>query len=132
MPSWVKASQSVGSNKETEGNVNLVKVEQAESSNGLENPEPSSSGSTLNTWISNEKVLKAEILWSLYSAANHLTCRDSNNTSALFEVMFSDSKIAKQFISGKDKTKNITSFVLAPFFSVQLTEKNMKTVKIIF
>ena len=35
MSSWVKASQSVGSNKETEGNVNLVIVEQEEGSNGL-------------------------------------------------------------------------------------------------
>ena len=80
------------------------------------------SSGPLNGWVSNEDVLKAEAYWALYSAVNHLSCRASNNTSVLFEVMFSDSYIAKQFRCGKDKVSYMINFGLYPYFSDQLSK----------
>ena len=77
-------------------------------------------GSSINKWIVGEDVQKAEALWCLYSTVNHLSCRASNNTSALFEVMFNDSEIAKQFTCAKDKNSYLVSFGLAPYFLDQL------------
>ena len=59
--------------------------------------------SAMNRFIVSEDVSKAEVLWSLYT---------SNNTSALFEVMFHDSEIAKQFSCAKDKNAYMVSFSL--------------------
>ena len=51
---------------------------------------------------------------------NHISSRACTNTSALFEVMFRDSEISKQFACGKDKNAYLASFGLAPYFSDQL------------
>ena len=79
-------------------------------------------GTTLNTWMTGEKVLKAEALWSMYTTVNHISNQASNNTSALFEVMFNVSKIAKQFTCAKDKNSYMAAFGLAPYFSELLCQ----------
>ena len=69
-----------------------------------------------HTWMTGEQVLKAEALWSMYTTVNHISNQASNNTSALFEVMFNVSKIAKQFTCAKDKNSYMAAFGLAPYF----------------
>ena len=106
------ANESLGGNNAqsldlaTERNCDSVNVNEPESS--------------INKWIVGEDVQKAEALWTLYTTVNHISSRACTNTSALFEVMFRDSEISKQFACGKDKNAYLASFGLAPYFSDQL------------
>ena len=68
--------------------------------------------SAMNRFIVSEDVSKAEVLWSSYTTVNHISNRASNNTGALYEVMFHDSEIAKQFSCAKDKNAYMVSFSL--------------------
>ena len=72
--------------------------------------------SSMNKWIVGEDVQKAEALWCLYATVNHISNRSSNNMNALFEVMFNDSEIAKEFACAEDKNPYLVSFGLAPYF----------------
>ena len=59
-----------------------------------DNPGPSNSSKTkdigtLNQWVSDESVLKAEILWNLHCSVNHLSYRSNTHTSAIFSTIFS-------------------------------------------
>ena len=59
-----------------------------------DNPGPSNSSKTKdigtpNQWVSDESVLKAEILWILHCSVNHLSYRSNTHTSAIFSTIFS-------------------------------------------
>ena len=114
MASWTRSSQSDASNEsinkepQIQSNLNTVEDQVIVNSN-VEYSEPytittpTTNSGVLNTWVATEEVLKAEALWCVYATVNHLSCRASKNTSALFELMFRDSKIANKFSCGKDK-----------------------------
>ena len=114
-----KADDSLPLTNEPLGRTNTESVDLATERNGdaLKIIEPETS---INKWIVSEDVQKAEVLWTLYTTVNHISSRASTNTSALFEVMFRDSEISKQFACSKDKNAYLASFGLAPYFSDQL------------
>lgn len=65
-------------------------------------------------------VLKAELLWTLQTAATHSSYNSNSNIEDYFRTMFSDSAIAKLFSCGADKTAYLLRFGLAPYFLKQL------------
>ena len=72
--------------------------------------------------MSQESVLKAEILWNLHCTVNHLSYRSNIHTSAIFATIFSDSEIAQKYSCSKDKSSYFTTFGIAPFFYDNLTK----------
>ena len=99
-----------------------------ENQENIDNPGPSISSntkeqSTLNQWVSEESVLKAEILWNLHCSVNHLSYRSNTHTSAIFAKIFPDSNIAQKYSCAKDKCSYLTTFGIAPFFYENLTKK---------
>ena len=77
-------------------------------------------GSVFEAWGIRDDVLKAEALWTIHSVINHHSFNSNANTSALFEVMFPDSPMAKQFSCGANKMSYLASFGIAPFFTEEL------------
>ena len=60
--------------------------------------------------------LNAEILWALKVVLSHFSFRSCAELSELFQVMFSDSEIASEFILGKTKCSYFINYGLAPYF----------------
>lgn len=65
---------------------------------------------------------------------NHLSFRSSSDLSKLFQAMFPDSEIAKEFSMGYDKARYLLCFGIAPYFESQLDEnlQNCKSYSISF
>ena len=61
--------------------------------------------------------MRGEIYFSMSHSVKHHTFNSSKHSGVLFETMFPDSKIAKQFACGPSKMAYMTSFGLAPYFS---------------
>ena len=59
--------------------------------------------STVELFIANTEVVKAEIIWVLKSVVSGFSYRSSDSTPSLFSLMFPDSEIAKCFKMGKPK-----------------------------
>ena len=53
----------------------------------------------------NDKVLKAEIFWTLYTVCQNNSFTSNNCIGGLFKQMFPDSKIANSFTCAETKTK---------------------------
>ena len=51
----------------------------------------------MSAYVSNEDVMRAEILWAIKSVMAHFSFRASIDLGNLFESMFPDSDIAKKF-----------------------------------
>ena len=104
-------------------------VSQDQETQGLttSNSSDASQSSTLQTWTINEDVLKAEILWTLYTITNHNSYNSSKNASYLFKVMFPDSEIAKKFSCAPTKMSYLTIFGLSSYFRDEIMT-TMKTV----
>ena len=71
---------------------------------------------TLNTFVSKNETLKAEIMWSLKVMSSHYSYKSSEATADLFKSMFPDSHIAKSFTCGERKCSYMCCFGLAPHF----------------
>ena len=67
-----------------------------------------------------ESVSKAEILWTLNVITKHQSFRSSSDSNSLFQTMFPDSEIAKQFSCGKTKIMYLCVFGLAPYYEQKL------------
>ena len=82
-----------------------------------------STSNPLESWALTDDVLRAEIFSTMNHAVNHHSYNSSKHSSVLFETMFPDSKIAKQFACGPSKTAYMASFGLAPYFSENLVKQ---------
>ena len=74
---------------------------------------------TLNTFVSKNETLKAEIMWFLkvISTLNsHYSYKSSEATADLFKSTFEDSHIAKSFTYGERKCSYMCRFGLTPHF----------------
>ena len=60
-------------------------------------------------------ALQAEVLWTLKVISSHYSLRSCLGLKELFEVMFSDSEIAKSFKLSKTKCGYFINFGLAPY-----------------
>ena len=59
---------------------------------------PNESSNSMQSYIDDkESVSKAEILWTLNVITKHQSFRSSSDSNSLFQTMFSDSEIAKQY-----------------------------------
>ena len=76
---------------------------------------PAETSSTINKYLTSDSVRHAEIKWALIVVMKNLSLRSCTAISSLFEVIFPDSKIAKEFSLDKDKCA-YTYYGIAPHF----------------
>ena len=81
----------------------------------------------MSAYVSNEDVMRAEILWAIKSVMAHFSFRASIDIGNLFESMFPDSDIAKKFACSKTKMNYLICFGLAPYFREKLLQKIKKS-----
>lgn len=67
-------------------------------------------------------TLRAEVNWCFNIVLNHHSLNSNKGISDIFKSMFPDLDITKMFICGKDKTRYIMRFGLAPYFKQQLVD----------
>ena len=80
--------------------------------------------STSSSSISDgDEVRRAEIMWILKMVLNHFSFRSASEIGEVFEKMFPDSSIAKQFSMGYDKASYMLNFGIAPHLETILLEK---------
>lgn len=82
-----------------------------------------SSSSNLSELMGSASTMKAEVIWVFNTVVKHQSYRSNDDVAELFELMFPDSKIAKTFSCGKDKTAYIARFGLAQFIKQDLVSK---------
>lgn len=63
-----------------------------------------------------DDVLKAEIMWTLNLITTHQSYKSAETSSKLFQAMFCDSEIARNFACGERKTAYISVFGIAEHF----------------
>lgn len=83
---------------------------------GSSNPYESTSY-CMESFDNSNPALKAETCWAIKVASSHYSYKACENAGALFQAMFPDSDIAKQFTLGEDKVAYLTVFGIAPYFS---------------
>ena len=110
LASWARPASSTcstSSNNSVAGSTSETIVVQDDSTPSTSNP--------WENWAIADDVLRAEIFSTMNHAVNHHSYNSSKHSSVLFETMFPDSKIAKQFACGPSKMAYMTSFGLAPY-----------------
>ena len=79
-------------------------------------PATVSGQSSISSITQKEGVSRAEILWTAKVVMDHYSCSSSSESHMLFQTMFPDSSIAKQFRYGKTKCSYLIQYGLAPYF----------------
>lgn len=77
----------------------------------------------MSSFILNDNVCKAEILWSIQSVMTHKSLRTTGSDVSLFSDMFPDSEIAKKLQLQRDKVGYLIVYGIAPFFKQELLKK---------
>ena len=77
----------------------------------------------LRTTFGSTSTLKAEVLWTLNTVANHQSYNSNNGIGELFRCMLPDSDVAKNFACGGDKTAYVAKFGLAEYIKRDLVAK---------
>ena len=77
----------------------------------------------MKMYVTGESVVKAEILWAIKSVMSHFSFRASSDIRGLFQNMFPDSAIAKNFACGKTKINYLICFGIVPYFREKLLQK---------
>lgn len=67
-----------------------------------------------------EDVIKAELMWTMKLVTDHQSYKSSETASQLFQVMFPDSNIAKQFKCGERKSAYLAVYGLGEHFRTLL------------
>ena len=78
-----------------------------------------------------QSTIKAETLWSLFTAKHNLAFLNSDHANKLFKEMFPDSEIAKKFACGRTKTTAIVKDALAPHFHKKMVNHLSNTFSIL-
>lgn len=92
-------------------------------SDSLDKPLPCS----ISSYLKNEDVIKAEILWSVNSVVQHRSLNSSAKDVSLFPFIFTDSEIAKKMQLQRTKMGYVIVFGIAPYFKKQLMEDSKKS-----
>ena len=74
------------------------------------------SQSTIYTNIIFSSVIKAEIIWSLFSVCEVFSNNSAKYLNQTFQSMFSECPTAQKFHFGPDKLKYVINWCLAPHF----------------
>lgn len=69
---------------------------------------------------SEEEILRAEILWALKSTLSNYSFRSNEDTSAIFQQMFPDSKIASSYKMSETKAKYVVEHGIKPYVLKEL------------
>ncbi|GFO13486.1 queuine tRNA-ribosyltransferase-like protein [Plakobranchus ocellatus] len=64
--------------------------------------------------VSNNAVLRAEVIWTMRTISVHSSARSSDDVGNVFRDMFPDSKIAESFQCDRTKLGYLATFVIAP------------------
>ena len=94
-------------------------VVNVEFSSSMVEPSKASLSGTLDQYVRQTNVRKAEILWILKVVISKLPLRSCEQLKHLFQVMFSDSEIAQDFKLGKTKCYyyiTYGTYGIAPYF----------------
>lgn len=78
---------------------------------------PDKTTKTLASFVTWNPTLKAEICWAIKVATSHYSFKSCENAGVIFQTMFPDSEIAKQFSCGETKVAYLSTFGIAPHFS---------------
>ena len=89
---------------------------------------PSGKNRTMDSFVTKSDTLSSEITWCLHVVTSHSSFRSSDGTGGLFQRMFPDSVIAKEFTCGKDKCARLAVFGIAPHFK-SLLERDVNLAK---
>ena len=71
-------------------------------------------------------TLTAEIYWVLKVVSSHYSFKSSESIKGVFQLMFPDSGVAKQFCCGENKCAYLATFGIAPCF-VSLLKTKIKS-----
>ena len=71
---------------------------------------------TMDSYVTKSDTLGAKIYWTLHVVTSHSSCHSSEGGGALFQKMFTDSVIAKEFTCGQSKCSRLARFGIAPHF----------------
>lgn len=82
-----------------------------------------SSTSGMKTFLLNERVTEAEILWCIQSVVTHKSLRAAGRDVQLFQKMFPDSEIATKLQLQRDKVGYCITFGLAPYFRDEISRR---------
>lgn len=103
-----------------------------ESRNGASRGESSSASGSTSSGATNSAdirevfgstdTLKSEVLWVMNTAYRHNSFSSNKKVGQLFAKMFPDSKIAKNFTCGENKTSYMVKSGLAPYVRAQLVK----------
>ena len=77
-------------------------------------------------YVSSKETVTAEVLWALKVVLSHYSYKSCEDIAQLFQQMFADSTIAKQFTCGEKKCAYLACFGVAPFFQQQLLDEIKK------
>ena len=85
-------------------------------------PSKASRSGTLEQYVSQTNVRKAEIFWTLKVVMSKLSLRFCEQLKDLFQVMFSDSEIAQDFKLGKTKCGYYIICGITPYFHDEIIQ----------
>lgn len=84
-----------------------------------------STSGLMDAFVCKDDVTKAEIFWTLKLITSHQSYKSSADSDKLFQNMFPDSSIAKNFSCGERKAAYIAVYGIADYFAISL-KKNVK------
>ena len=113
--SWTRPVTKGGESPENANSINSAVTGSTSETIIVQNDLASSN--LLQNWATTDDVLRAEIYFTLNHSVNHYSFNSSKHSSKLFQTMFPDSKVAKQFACGASKMAYMTTFGLAPYFT---------------
>lgn len=76
--------------------------------------------SDIRTIFGSTPTLRAEVIWVLRTVTSHQPYRSNDGIDDIFKAMFPDSVLAQSFTCGKDKSRYVAAFGLAPYFKKEL------------
>lgn len=89
------------------------------------NPQPTMSAD-LRAICGSTATLRAEVIWVLRTVTSHNSYRSNDGIEEVFKTMFPDSGLVHSFTCGKDKTRYVAKFGLAPYIKKELIAEVQK------
>lgn len=95
--------------------------------NDNSNSKPSQVASTsLNSFVSREDTLRAEIWWCLNTVDKNHSFSSNNDISFILQQMFPTSTVAQKFTCGETKSMYLAVHGIAPYFSSLLHKQTLQ------
>ena len=92
----------------------------------IPNSSTSATPSRIDKYLVQEQAMKAEILWAFETVMSHSSFNSNKNKPRLFQTMFPDSDVAKQYQMKASKCKYLITYGIAPYVEQKLLEEVKK------